>query len=397
VPTGDGHYLAMAETLIAQPRLGQGKAASGDATPAAPRDAGQSLTLDAITHRFGAATAVDDVTLEIAGGELVALLGPSGCGKTTLLRIIAGFIAQSAGKVVIGGAAVDALAPNKRQVGIVFQNYALFPHLSVAENIAYGLAARGATRPAQAARVAEMLDLVQMGSFAARYPRQLSGGQQQRIALARALAVHPRVLLLDEPFAALDKNLRLDMQIEIKRIQRETGITAVLVTHDQEEALSMADRIAVLRQGRLEQFGSPADIYDRPRSLFVNTFVGSANVFSGTLVGGDTDGFAVRLEAGPVLALPADAARTPLADGAAALVCIRPENLRFADTADGIAARVELGLPLGAVIVHEVRTAHGQAVKVSQPRAAGAQPLAAGTPVTLTPIDRSAITLFPAT
>ena len=181
--------------------------------------AGQSLTLDAITHRFGSATAVDDVTLDIRAGELVSLLGPSGCGKTTLLRIVAGFINQTMGRVIIGGTPIDDLPPNRRSVGIVFQNYALFPHLTVADNIAYGLAARGTDRTAQRARVDEMLALVQMQRFADRYPRQLSGGQQQRIALARALAVQPRILLLDEPFAALDKNLRLDMQIEIKRIQ----------------------------------------------------------------------------------------------------------------------------------------------------------------------------------
>ncbi|MBI3517174.1 MAG: ABC transporter ATP-binding protein, partial [Proteobacteria bacterium] len=185
-----------------------------------PEPSGQSLLLDGISHRYGAATAVDDVTLDIRGGELIALLGPSGCGKTTLLRAIGGFIEQTRGRVVVGGQAIDHLAPNKRGVGIVFQNYALFPHMTAAENVAYGLEAHGTARAAVRTRVAEMLQLVKLGHLARRYPKELSGGQQQRVALARALAVRPSILLLDEPFGALDKNLRLDMQIEIKRIQR---------------------------------------------------------------------------------------------------------------------------------------------------------------------------------
>ena len=203
--------------------------------------------MNGVTHSYGNARAVDDVTLEVKAGELVALLGPSGCGKTTLLRIVAGFIRQSAGQVVIGDRAIDDLPPNMREVGIVFQNYALFPHMTVAENIAYGLVARGVSKADQRARVAEMLATVRMEGFADRKPRQLSGGQQQRIALARALAIQPRILLLDEPFAALDKNLRLDMQIEIKRLQRQFGLTAILVTHDQEEAMSIADTIYMTR------------------------------------------------------------------------------------------------------------------------------------------------------
>jgi putative spermidine/putrescine transport system ATP-binding protein len=234
-------------------------------TPTAPPAAGQSLIIDAVTHRYGAAFAVDNVTLDIKAGELLALLGPSGCGKTTLLRIIAGFIVQSEGHVIIGENRIDELPPNRREVGIVFQNYALFPHMTIAGNIAYGLAARGAPAAEQKSRVAEMLALIKLEHIADRYPKQLSGGQQQRVALARALAVKPSILLLDEPFAALDKNLRLDMQIEVKRIQRLAGTTTVLVTHDQEEALSMADRVAVLNQGKLEQYSPPTEVYDAPQ------------------------------------------------------------------------------------------------------------------------------------
>src|SRR5437763_17160082 len=246
--------------------------------------AGQTLIIDAVTQRYGLFLAVDNVTLDIKAGELIALLGPSGCGKTTLLRIIAGFIVQSEGHVIVGENRIDDLPPNRREVGIVFQNYALFPHMTVADNIGYGLAARGIGGAAQQARVKEMLAVIQLDHIADRYPKQLSGGQQQRVALARALAVKPNILLLDEPFGALDKNLRLDMQIEIKRIQRLAGTTPILVTHVQDDALSMADRVAVRNQGRLEQYAAPTDVYDMPRSLFVNTFVGTANTLPGKLI-----------------------------------------------------------------------------------------------------------------
>ena len=245
---------------------------------------GHQLRLDGITQHFNEFVAVSDINLDVAGGELVALLGPSGCGKSTLLRIISGFIRQTEGRVLFDGQPVDHLPPSQRGVGIVFQNYALFPHMTVAENVAYGLQARKWPREKIAPRVAEMLELVHMSEFAQRKPRQLSGGQQQRIALARCLAIDPKVLLLDEPFGALDKNLRLDMQIEVKRLQRESGMTTILVTHDQEEALSMADRIAVMSRGRIEQVSPPTEIYDEPKTLFVNEFVGTTNVFAGEFV-----------------------------------------------------------------------------------------------------------------
>src|SRR5579871_6281407 len=239
------------------------------------------VRLDGISHRFNDAVAVAGIDLDIMGGELVALLGPSGCGKSTLLRIISGFIRQTAGHVLFDDEAVDHLSPGARGAGIVFQNYALFPHMTVAENVAYGLQAHRWPREKIAPRVDEMLALVHMSEFAQRKPRQLSGGQQQRVALARCLAIDPKVLLLDEPFGALDKNLRLDMQIEVKRLVRDSGVTTILVTHDQEEALSMADRIAVMSRGRIEQVSSPTEIYDRPKTLFVNQFVGSTNAVPG--------------------------------------------------------------------------------------------------------------------
>jgi putative spermidine/putrescine transport system ATP-binding protein len=334
------------------------------------------LTLDDVSQRYrGSPTAaVDQVTLEIGAGELVALLGPSGCGKTTLLRIIAGFVQQTAGRVVVGGKPIDDLPPHQREVGVVFQNYALFPHMSAADNVAYGLAARGATKAEQQRKTAEMLELVQMSHLAERLPREMSGGQQQRVALARAMAVGPRILLLDEPFAALDKSLRLDMQIEIKRLQRRAGITCIMVTHDQEEALSMSDRVAVINVGRLEQFAPPNDVYDRPASLFVNRFVGASNAIKARLSAGDC------AEVGgarwPVRAMGVKA-------GENALVCVRPEQLQLTD-GTGLAGTIEVSLPLGPQIVHDIRLADGQDLKLVESRGQGAQLRAPGTAVTLT-------------
>jgi len=352
--------------------------------------AGQSLVLDQVTHRYGTAVAVQDVSLDVKAGELVALLGPSGCGKTTLLRAIGGFIAQSSGQIIIGGESVDHLPPNRRSVGIVFQNYALFPHMTAAENVAYGLEARRVHKPEVRARVGEMLQLVKLSDLSTRYPRELSGGQQQRVALARALAVHPSILLLDEPFAALDKNLRLDMQIEIKRIQRLSGTTTLIVTHDQEEALSMADRVAVFDQGRLEQFGTPIDIYDNPASLFVNTFVGTANKFFGRFVGREGPLGRFKLDiGGDVVARTSNA----LLAGDLVAICIRPEHMCIAEN-EGIPGTIEMGLPLGATIVHEVRTSDGRSFKITEPRSLGMEPRPAGTAVRVKAISPAAISVF---
>ena len=329
---------------------------------------GHRLRLEDISHRFGDVLAVRDINLDIAGGELVALLGPSGCGKSTLLRIVSGFIRQSSGRVLFDGEPVDHLPPSRRGAGIVFQNYALFPHMTVAENVAYGLEAQKWPRRRIAPRVAEMLALVHMSEFAARKPRQLSGGQQQRVALARCLATDPKVLLLDEPFGALDKNLRLDMQIEVKRLQREYGITTILVTHDQEEALSMADRIAVMARGSIEQVSSPTEIYDRPQTLFVNQFVGSANVVAGELMRAQDGVAVVRVPGGAVLKVEETA---ELAAGAPVLVSVRPEQLRL-EAAPGegrIAGVVKAVMPLGPHVVYEVETQSGTSFKVSEPRA----------------------------
>ena len=301
---------------------------------------GRSLVVDAITHRYpSGALAVENINLDIKGGEIIALLGPSGCGKTTLLRIIAGFIAQSQGRIIIGDDIVDALPPNKRAVGIVFQNYALFPHLSISENVSYGLAARGIDRVTRQREAQRLLELVQLPAMAERLPRQLSGGQQQRVALARALAIKPSILLLDEPFAALDKNLRLDMQIEVKRLQRVSGITTLIVTHDQEEALgdgrprggAEPGPARAIRAHRRRCTTRPADLLRQPRSS------APTNVHAGQARGRSRQ--ATEATVLPRRRHPFDrhacrhrrrAPSTPKASAASVVACIRPEHLQCA-------------------------------------------------------------------
>jgi putative spermidine/putrescine transport system ATP-binding protein len=351
---------------------------------------GYSLALRGIGHAFGPTVALEDVDLAVAAGELVALLGPSGCGKTTILQIIAGFLRPSQGEVRFDGARVDHIPANRRRIGMVFQNYALFPHLSVFENVAYGLRARKTPGAAVKSKVDEMLDLVQMSGFAARLPGQLSGGQQQRVALARALAIEPGLMLLDEPFSALDKNLRLDMQIEIKSLLKSFGVTSIIVTHDQEEALSMADRIVVLNKGRVEQIDSPDALYDRPSSLFVNSFIGHANFLRGIVLDADL----VKLDAGPEIRLARSAQRWR---GTAVTVSVRPENIALVESErpGAIPITVRVTMPLGAVSVIEGVTPSGEAIKVSQSRAAAVkgQP---GSTAWLAINDISAVSVFSA-
>ena len=243
-----------------------------------------AVRLDGVVKRFGSVTALEETWLKVEPGEFLTLLGPSGCGKTTLLNLMAGFTEADGGEIFIGGELVTATPAHERRIGIVFQSYALFPHMNVETNVGYGLRMRGVPRGEAAERVRQALDLVKLTGLADRRPRQLSGGQQQRVALARALVIRPRVLLLDEPFSALDKNLRGAMQVELKEIQRKLGVTTVFVTHDQGEALSMSDRIVVMSQGRIRQIGTPDAVYRRPQDRFVAGFVGDVNTLPGRVL-----------------------------------------------------------------------------------------------------------------
>jgi putative spermidine/putrescine transport system ATP-binding protein len=359
--------------------------------PAARASVG--VVLDRVSHRYGETRVVDAVSLAIQPGELVALLGPSGCGKTTLLRIIAGLLNQSDGSVIIGDQLVNAQPPNERNAGIVFQNYALFPHMTVGSNVGYGLRARGADRTTLDEAVRRMLRLVRMEKFEQRYPRELSGGQQQRVALARTLAVSPRVLLLDEPFGALDKSLRLDMQIEVKRLQRELRITTIMVTHDQSEALSMADRIAVMNLGRLEQFAAPEEIYDAPATPFVAEFVGTTNLLRGRLHVGP-DGFHVELRSGGSLSLSSAGPCTRDGD---VLLVVRPEHLHLdAPVDEGLAAVVRMVLPQGPFVIYELSLADGLPLKVTAPRSRSTRQHAPGDAVRVALVSDARVRMFEA-
>ncbi|MEU3450130.1 ABC transporter ATP-binding protein [Streptomyces thermolilacinus] len=295
---------------------------------------GGDVRLSGISKTYGSFTAVHPLDLTVPEGSFFALLGASGCGKTTTLRMIAGLEEPTTGAVLLGDRDVTGLPPHKRPVNTVFQSYALFPHLDVFENVAFGLRRRGVKSVKR--QVDEMLGLVQLGDKARHRPHQLSGGQQQRVAVARALINHPRVLLLDEPLGALDLKLRRQMQLELKRIQTEVGITFVHVTHDQEEAMTMADTVAVMNAGRVEQLGAPADLYDNPRTTFVANFLGTSNLIEARVAEAGTD-VVVTAGGGP-LRLPADRCATPARAGERLLVGIRPEKitLAHADDADAI-------------------------------------------------------------
>ena len=299
------------------------------------------VRLDQVTKRFHEVVAVDDLSLDVEQGEFFSMLGPSGCGKTTTLRMIGGFEETTEGTIYLGDADVTGLPPFKRDVNTVFQNYALFPHLNVRENVAFGLRRKKVNNAEIDQRVVAMLELVEMPGYEDRKPSQLSGGQQQRVALARALINHPRVLLLDEPLGALDLKLRKQMQIELKRIQTEVGITFIYVTHDQEEAMTMSDRIAVMRAGRIEQLGTPEELYERPRTEFVAGFLGVSNLLGGSVVGRDDAFVSVRIADGTVLRAPGDSVN----GSATVRIGVRPEKLRVTPLEEGAGpAQAEGGL-----------------------------------------------------
>jgi len=292
---------------------------------------GIAVRFDAVLKRFGEVVALHEVSLPIRRGEFMTLLGPSGCGKTTLLNLVAGFFSPDGGNILVDGELVNDVPTYKRDIGMMFQNYALFPHMTVAANVAYGLKMRRLRKDEIARRVKDALALVKLTGFEARKPRQLSGGQQQRVALARALVINPKVLLLDEPFSALDKNLRASMQVELREIQRKLGVTTIFVTHDQSEALSLSDRIAVMSEGRIRQVGTPAEIYARPCERFVASFVGDANVLRGRL--DRIDGAEAVVALGGVLVKVPSAPLAGLALSGPVDLFLRPEQLQVSDQA----------------------------------------------------------------
>jgi putative spermidine/putrescine transport system ATP-binding protein len=308
----------------------------GDAMGRTEDKTSHAVDIVGISKSFGPVTAIDNISLSVRKGDLITLLGPSGCGKTTLLNLVAGFETPSGGTIEIDGRNVTGVPAYQRDTGMVFQSYALFPHMNVFDNVAFGLRMRRVPVAKIAAEVGQMLDMVKLTGLETRRVRQLSGGQQQRVALARALVIRPKVLLLDEPFSALDRNLRASMQVEIKEIQHQLGVTTIFVTHDQSEALSLSDRIAVMAQGRIRQVGTPDEIYHRPRDRFVASFVGDVNIVRARLL--QIDGAAGVVGLGATrITVPAQ----PLAQGAAGAMVdlfLRPEQLRVAGEGDPIAA-----------------------------------------------------------
>jgi ABC-type Fe3+/spermidine/putrescine transport system ATPase subunit len=329
-------------------------------TPPTSSETVLDVELRGVTKRFGPTAAVDGIDLEVRPGEFLSLLGPSGCGKTTTLRLVAGFERPDEGEVRIGGRDVSRVPPYKRDVNTVFQSYALFPHLTVLDNVGYGLKQRGLGRAERRARATEMLELVRLTGLGSRKPRQLSGGQQQRVALARALVMHPRVLLLDEPLGALDLKVRKELQIELKRIQEEIGITFVYVTHDQEEALAMSDRVVVMNGGRIEQIGVPREIYDRPATEWIAGFIGDTNF--------------VRVNGKEV--------------------AVRPERLRVVAGGTGLGGTVETTMVIGPAVQCVVRLDDGQEVLARQQRSGlggGIEALAEGERVYVSWADDEAL------
>jgi spermidine/putrescine ABC transporter ATP-binding subunit len=293
------------------------------------------ISILGVSKHFGAIAAVDSVDLEINRGEFFALLGPSGCGKTTLLRMLAGFEVPSQGEIFIDGEQMSSVPPYRRPVNMVFQNYAIFPHLNVFQNIAFGLRKDRLSADDLKARVNDALSLIKMESYGERKPDELSGGQRQRVALARALVKNPKVLLLDEPLGALDKNLREQMQLELRQLQKAVGVTFVFVTHDQEEALTMSDRIAVMCAGKVLEVGSPSDLYERPKTRFVADFLGTMNVFDGSIHARDGDSYIVDTQG--LGRIHAGVASRDFSIGDKISVALRPENLKIVDSLNSVA------------------------------------------------------------
>ncbi|BAL74352.1 ABC transporter ATP-binding protein [Bradyrhizobium cosmicum] len=313
------------------------------------------LELDRVAKQFGAQTVVDDFSLSVGKGEFISFLGPSGCGKTTTLQMIAGFLDPTRGAILLEGKDLAAIHPAKRGLGIVFQSYALFPHMTAAENVAFGLEMRKVTRSERAERVRAALAMVGLAGYEDRHPRRMSGGQQQRVALARALVIKPSVLLLDEPLSNLDAKLREEMQIELRQIQRTIGTTTILVTHDQNEAMSLSDRIVVMSQGKIEQIGTPQETYERPASAFVSQFLGKTNDFAATI---DRTAAQARVTAGSW------SAPAPAGLGGPVTVSVRPERIGFGDA--GLSAKINTRIFQGNHWLFQCDSECGPAIVIRQ-------------------------------
>jgi iron(III) transport system ATP-binding protein len=336
-----------------------------------------------LTKRFGSLEVVGRAGFSIGEGELFTLLGPSGCGKTTLLRLIAGFYAPDEGEILFDERKVNDVPPHERGIGMVFQNYALWPHMTVFDNVAYGLKLRNIGSGEIASRVDGVLEKVQLGGLGARYPGQLSGGQQQRVALARALVLSPKILLLDEPLSNLDAKIRIQVRAEIRKLQKELGITTVYVTHDQEEALTLSDRIAVFNKGRIFQIDTPKALYERPRNRFVADFIGINNFLDATIVAVDPASVKVETPLGRMQALPS----AQLREGERCVLCIRPENVALGAAADGAVnrarGRITFAAYLGNTLRYDVDLGQGVVFKADIRDPWHHEQMAMGTEVTL--------------
>lgn len=355
-----------------------------------------TVELKGVEKRYGSVAAVHSLDLAIEPGEFVTLLGPSGCGKSTTLRMVAGFVQPNAGTIKIGGKDVTGIPPHRREVGLVFQNYALFPHMSVYKNVEFGLKMRGVDPSERRSRVEEALGLVKLGDYTERMPAQLSGGQQQRVALARALVIRPNVLLLDEPFGALDKQLRDHMRIELRDLQRKLNISTMFVTHDQDEALSMSDRIVVMSEGTVCQVGGPNAIYEKPNSRFVADFMGRSNLFEASVIDESNDSRQLNAEG-----LLLDVGENQDLNGSSAMVMVRPEKIELLESEvirDGsvtVGGRIMSSVYLGSTVQYEVKVEEGPTVLVVRQNVEdGSISAQSGSPVFLS-IPRNAVYIIP--